>query len=675
MAIQFNCPYCTAAIQVPDASAGKLGRCPKCETRLRIPSIAPPEPAAPAPPAAAVPPPQPPAPTTANPARPLLLDTSAVFVMPPQEPAIAPPAPPPSWEAAPPPAPTAAPPQVLGKPETPAPADLEAARAEFAEGQQNLNRPYVPGTGWPAADRAVQHFSTAARLDPGNADYATHAGRACQSSIQRFLESWDSGPLVMIAAFQIEHPLGQQIDRQEEIFRPTKLTPENLRMLLTRANEALEWFQRALEIDPQDAVARCYRAELLRNVGAFGPALADVRQVLASPLVPTSTRDQAQQVADFILAEDSPLRTYLTRTEAQQQSPPKGLKLPVSTPAPAPAIPAPAPPVVTAHAGAFNSPGWNLPPTDEFPLIHPEGRPPAPAIADLPPTAAEMPFVVQPRPDATGTPSVTARLKQRRSGNWLKVATPILCGLILIGLGVGYMIMTRPTFRAELVGEDVGGMTLRKTFFENQFNLPHDRFERLIGDFRDDPRTLPTQFRSVQLTGKPQGLEVSLRAGEGGRLVRVDLRSHPYLAEFVRKHAAEFEAPQAETAAAALTSFGKDYDTSRNAGMQMGNLGSYLESLGGDLLVAGLGYHVVARVDDLYFPCCYEDANGWLYFLVPKAAQSFTVVERDFGGDKHLFPSPVEYQVTIQAPAPAAAPAASAPSPDASTPEPGPAAR
>ncbi len=37
MAIQFNCPYCTATIKVGDEAAGKIGKCPKCETRLRVP--------------------------------------------------------------------------------------------------------------------------------------------------------------------------------------------------------------------------------------------------------------------------------------------------------------------------------------------------------------------------------------------------------------------------------------------------------------------------------------------------------------------------------------------------------------------------------------------------------------------------------------------------------------
>lgn len=39
MAIEFNCPYCTATIRVPDAYGGKQGRCPKCDTRLLVPAV------------------------------------------------------------------------------------------------------------------------------------------------------------------------------------------------------------------------------------------------------------------------------------------------------------------------------------------------------------------------------------------------------------------------------------------------------------------------------------------------------------------------------------------------------------------------------------------------------------------------------------------------------------
>ena len=39
MAIEFNCPYCTATIRVADPYAGKQGRCPKCDTKLLIPSV------------------------------------------------------------------------------------------------------------------------------------------------------------------------------------------------------------------------------------------------------------------------------------------------------------------------------------------------------------------------------------------------------------------------------------------------------------------------------------------------------------------------------------------------------------------------------------------------------------------------------------------------------------
>lgn len=37
MAIEFDCPYCTSTIRVPDEAAGKAGRCPRCGTRLLVP--------------------------------------------------------------------------------------------------------------------------------------------------------------------------------------------------------------------------------------------------------------------------------------------------------------------------------------------------------------------------------------------------------------------------------------------------------------------------------------------------------------------------------------------------------------------------------------------------------------------------------------------------------------
>lgn len=52
MAIQFNCPYCTVTIQVPDQSAGKKGTCPQCGTKVVVPT---PKNAPPPPPVEAAP--------------------------------------------------------------------------------------------------------------------------------------------------------------------------------------------------------------------------------------------------------------------------------------------------------------------------------------------------------------------------------------------------------------------------------------------------------------------------------------------------------------------------------------------------------------------------------------------------------------------------------------------
>lgn len=39
MAIEFDCPYCTTSIRVPDAANGKKGKCPRCEKIVRVPKI------------------------------------------------------------------------------------------------------------------------------------------------------------------------------------------------------------------------------------------------------------------------------------------------------------------------------------------------------------------------------------------------------------------------------------------------------------------------------------------------------------------------------------------------------------------------------------------------------------------------------------------------------------
>lgn len=56
MAIEFNCPYCTASVRVPDTAGGKRGTCPKCQSKIIVPKIEPPKPAEPESPPPAAPP-------------------------------------------------------------------------------------------------------------------------------------------------------------------------------------------------------------------------------------------------------------------------------------------------------------------------------------------------------------------------------------------------------------------------------------------------------------------------------------------------------------------------------------------------------------------------------------------------------------------------------------------
>ncbi len=39
MAIEFNCPYCSAMIRVPDSAGGGKGKCPRCARRITVPKV------------------------------------------------------------------------------------------------------------------------------------------------------------------------------------------------------------------------------------------------------------------------------------------------------------------------------------------------------------------------------------------------------------------------------------------------------------------------------------------------------------------------------------------------------------------------------------------------------------------------------------------------------------
>jgi hypothetical protein len=187
-----------------------------------------------------------------------------------------------------------------------------------------------------------------------------------------------------------------------------------------------------------------------------------------------------------------------------------------------------------------------------------------------------------------------------------------------------------------------------------EFGCPDDVLNRMLGALQTEPMVLPTHFRRVQLTGSARGVDVSIRGGEQGRLVRVDLRSHPKLNEFAEEHAGQLEAARQQSVSSALAAFCRDWDNAHSAGMSMGNGQNYLETLGGDALVGGLGYHTIALVDGEPLPCVYEDVEGRLYYLIPKGAKQLRIVERNLTGREPVFADyDFGFDVTVQEAAPA----------------------
>lgn len=513
---------------------------------------------------------------------------------------------------------------------------LLTPREEYDLGKSWLSKPVIPGAGWPAADRAVGHFSRAAALDSTNSDYAMQAGAACLVSIERFLQSWGEGPLVTVAALLADEPLGQEIDRSLNLFRGSPLTAEHRSLLRTRASEALQWYARAMSIDPQDSVTRASRAVLLSRIGAFGPALSEAGAVLSSPLTPSNARQQAQEVTDYLLGDNSPLRKFLTRSEAQRLQGPAGLDLHLAAARPEPEPPPPPPPPQ---------------PVDLFALSAPP--PPSPVDGMF----GGMGSVATDTPVAVVAPSLRRKRRGSGGGGFLKFAIPLLfLGGLLGGLGYYVWKTEQPVYNGSLTAEAWDDLSLKKLLRRNTFPCAADAIERMLTTLQTDPIILRSQLRFVQFSGTADGMEVLLRCGEEGRFVRVNLLSQPALGSFVKERLAGLETERQKSVMAAQAAFCGQWENEPGQ-PNLEKAGSFIDSLGGDALVGGLGYHTAANVGGKLFPCVYEDEEGRLYYLVPRSTTQLRIVEKP-GEKRSVLPEGLAYDVTItQVTAPPAAPA------------------
>ncbi len=328
---------------------------------------------------------------------------------------------------------------------------------------------------------------------------------------------------------------------------------------------------------------------------------------IAAPPTPASSSTPSEQAPPEHFSDVPDPDSTEPTPSAPLATPPE--KVPMEEDlAPVPITPAP----VEEHPGEF-----------EFPQPEPDTVP-----ADLAsPSAGEEGIFIRTSDPA---PNISAQLRQRRKGNWIKIVIPLFLGLILVGVGLGYLYLNQPTYQGIITGEVLEDATIEKLIPRNEIKFPSDQLDELLDSLRDNPESLMTPYRRLRIRGSVKGLILTVIPGEKGVLVRVDPRANKDLDQYIRKNAERFHEPQHKQMVKTVQQFCQDWQSTVGSGMQMGNLASYMDSLGSDALVAGLGYHTQALSRGTLYPCIYEDTQGRLYYFLPKGTKHFSIVERQF---------------------------------------------
>lgn len=352
---------------------------------------------------------------------------------------------------------------------------------------------------------------------------------------------------------------------------------------------------------------------------------------------------------------------------------------PPATDPPAIEPPAPTEPPPAAEPQATTEPPPSVPPPRRGggpPPRRPLPPPPPAPNADEP--VVPVPEIPEPQPEFPGliidatdaVEPIHQRVARGRQRNWAALLVPLVCGGILLAVGVGYWWMNRETMTGELTAE----------------RLPHDTtvsavIQRFVPDVStevwqaaqvglgEDPVIVQSELMVVAFRGSRRGLEVSLSAGPETDLVRVDVRRNRMLNQFCVDHNQQLDEAWERELKDASTHFLDDWNNAATSGMLMGNGQQYRDSVGLNALTRGLGYHSVAVVGNRLYPCVYEDAEFRLYFVVPHGVDEFVVTERDFPDRPSIFPGEYRFTVHVAPPPPEPAPEETEPTdePDDST--------
>ena len=334
-----------------------------------------------------------------------------------------------------------------------------------------------------------------------------------------------------------------------------------------------------------------------------------------------------------------------------QQPAPQQPPIPALTSAPVSSAPLPFDPAQVGPVQTTTAPAT----PDQFPGQAPAAMPNAfPQAAQTFPQLGGPADPVQfpgPPPAAAGQPivpvgssiaaSVRRRSRRKKSGLWF----PVVCGVALVG-GISWLYLQQlPSVSGDRSAVFIKDESLKPKMVDKALiDVSDDVRKSVLNHFAENRERLKSQLVETQFSATDAGLEIQILTGSDTRFVRFSIDDD--LRAWYEENYDQLESPRSKAVKKALKDFFNDWDVAARNQQGVDDFAVYRDSVGLANSVDGLGFNVCAKIDQVLYPCVYED-DGFLYFLLPPSTEKFKVVGARVDGKKSYFPG--EYNVTIKA--------------------------
>jgi|GEM_PF-5523115 len=245
----------------------------------------------------------------------------------------------------------------------------------------------------------------------------------------------------------------------------------------------------------------------------------------------------------------------------------------------------------------------------------------------------------------TPTPIANELRRKQQYINPVAIWFPVLLMVAVVVIAVWAAWNTAPKLSGKLVARrfphnQLPSKMLRYSELVSRSGLSEDELKTSLAHLQENP--IPVMrgedgLMNVRLEGAPAGLTVTVIQPVGMKIVRVGLLDEK-LKQYLKDHQEEFDRQHTDELDLAIKDFFQDYKRSLDSGEAVKNLVRYRYQLCLNSLKGGIGYHLVAAVDQRAYLCIYEDDDhSGVYFLVPENTKSFRLQGRELAHGQTVF--------------------------------------